>query len=303
MARPMTAAEMRAAMKKWNVQYREFPNWSTRTRPGPFVDVRGVVIHHTGSDSQSDGYLKWLFTEGRASEGIPAPLANVSTDMDGDVWVGAIGRANHAGKGSSRTLGHVTAEDYSGYRTELAPGPDDTDGNAHFYGNEVRYDGGQQMTSKQYASAVRWAAAICDHYGWSALSVIGHREWTARKNDPGKCLMNQFRSDVAALLKAGPKPAVTDVTLPSTEDDMPLTTADLDAVQARAYKANSDYAVAFWVSPNGTGTAIRNLLAAMKVQLDRIEDDVDGAAATQALLEKLDANVEALRAEAQGPKA
>ena len=88
------------------------------------------------------------------------------------------------------------------------------------------------------------------------------------------------------------------VTPDTTEDDMPLTTADLDAVQARAYKANSDYAIAFWVSEKGTGTAIRNLLAAMKQQLDRIEDDTDGAAATAALLEKIDASVETLKAEA-----
>lgn len=226
MARPMTAAEMRTALKKWNVQFREYPNWSTRTRPGAFVDIRGVVIHHTGSDIQSDDYLKWLFTQGRASEGIPAPLCHVSTDMDGDVWIGAIGRANHAGKGSSATLKHVTEEDY-GYLAELHPGPDNTDGNAHFYGNEVRYDGGQPMTTKQYASAVRWAAAICDHYGWSAQSVIGHREWSSRKNDPGKCPMNKFRVDVAALLKAGPKPAVqTTDAPPKGPTDMPLTEAE-----------------------------------------------------------------------------
>lgn len=199
----MTAAETRTAMKKWSVQYREFPNWPTRTRPGAFTDVRGVMIHHTGSDAQSDDYLKWLFTVGRPTEGIPAPLCNVSTDMDGDVWLGAIGRANHAGKGSSATLAKVTSEDYPN-AVEIKPGPDNIDGNAHFYGNEVRYDGGQPMTAKQYASAVRWAAAICDHYGWSAQSVIGHREWTTRKSDPGKCPMNKFRADVAALLRTGP---------------------------------------------------------------------------------------------------
>lgn len=130
------------------------------------------------------------------------------------------------------------------------------------------------------------------------LSKAGHY---CHANVPGNDHGDPGAISPTKLFAAAPK-ATTDVTPrppASTEDDMPLTTADLDAVQARAYKANSDYAVAFWVSPNGTGTAIRNLLAAMKVQLDRIEDDVDGAAATQALLEKLDANVEALRAEAQ----
>lgn len=206
MARPMTADQMLAAMKKWKVQVREYPGWRTRGRPastGPFNDVRAVMIHHTGNDAgQSDAYLRFLFVDGRAD--LPAPLCHASTDMDGDLHLGAIGRANHAGQGSGAVLAKVSAENHPGFTAELHAGPDSTDGNAHFYGNEVRYDGGQPMTAKQYDSAVRWAAAICDFHKWSALSVIGHREWTTRKPDPGHCPMNKFRSDVAARLKAGP---------------------------------------------------------------------------------------------------
>jgi hypothetical protein len=205
MAMPMTADQMVAQMKKWNVPYKEYAGWRTRRRPGAFTDIRGVIIHHTGSDAgQSDGYLDFLFKTGRPESGIPGPLCHVATDMDGDLHLGAIGRANHAGKGSSSTLAKVTTENYPGYAAEIRAGSDNTDGNAHFYGNEVRYDGGQPMTAKQYDAAVRWAAAICDFYGWSALSVIGHREWTTRKPDPGNCPMNKFRADVAALLKSGP---------------------------------------------------------------------------------------------------
>lgn len=294
-------------MAKWNVPVKYYKGWETRGRRA-FGDVHGIVIHHTGSDSQSDDYLNFLFNVGRPADKIPAPLCNVSTDMDGDVWVGAALVANHAGAGSSRTRDHVINEDYAGYTSELKPGPDDmvgNDSNGMYYGNEVRFDGGQPMTSKQWNAAVLWAAAICDHHGWSGKSVIGHREHSSRKPDPGSTRMYAFRAAVNVRLIAGPPGTSTDVTPKppaSTEDDMPLTTADLDAVQARAYKANSDYAVAFWVSPNGTGTAIRNLLSAMKLQLDRIEDDVDGAAATQALLEEIDANVELLKAEALDPK-
>jgi hypothetical protein len=285
MARPMTAAEWRTAMNKWGVQWREYPNWATRTRPGDFTDIRGVVIHHTGSDIQSDNYLKWLFTVGRASEGIPAPLCHVSTDMDGDVWVGAIGRANHAGKGSSSTLNAVTAENYRGFSAEIGPGPDDTDGNAHFYGNEVRYDGGQPMTDKQHTSAVRWAAAICDHYGWSALSVIGHREWSSRKNDPGLCPMTKFRADVAALLKAGPptKPAPT----PTATTGGSMAIQDTTEYKA-AYQANVDYNRALWGEGGTAGEFqqrtdarildVVNRLEDIKNRLIRIEADTDKAA-------------------------
>ena len=278
MARPMSKAEWLAAMKKWNVPVKWYPGWDTRGRPGDFTSINGVIIHHTGSDSQADGYLDFLFKTGRASEGIPAPLCHVSTDMDGDLWVGAIGRANHAGKGSSTVLNHVIAEDYKGYQSpELRPGPDNTDGNAHFYGNEVRYDGGQQMTVKQFTSAARWAAAICDHYGWSALSVIGHREWSGRKPDPGMCSMYTFRAAVAALLKAGPviqKPQTTDVggTVART-----LTDDDLAAIGAVVKFQNEDYGRRLWALDTGTGKRqVIDVLADHTQRLQRIEDDTDG---------------------------
>jgi hypothetical protein len=60
------------------------------------------------------------------------------------------------------------------------------------------------MSTAAYRTALLHAAAICDFYGWSALSVIGHKEHTRRKDDPGHCLMNRFRTDLAAVLRAGP---------------------------------------------------------------------------------------------------
>jgi hypothetical protein len=238
MAKPMTPAQIRAAMIKWKVPYREYSGWASRGRDpehGPFGPVNGIVIHHTGSDGQSDSYLKFLAVDGRGD--LPAPLCNVSTDMDGDLWLIAQGRANHAGSGSSTVLAHVVSEDYAGYKSELGAGPDTTDGNAHFYGNEVRYDGGQPMSAKQYVSATRWAAAVCDFHGWSALAIIGHREWTRRKPDPGKCPMNKFRTDVAALLKAGPAGGTTTPSKPPTVTPKPPVPEDneMTADEYRAY--------------------------------------------------------------------
>lgn len=204
MSRPMNDDQMLAALRKWKVPFKEYPGWRTRGRPGAFSDVRGVIVHHTGSDSQSDDYLDFLFQKGRKEEGIPGPLCHVSTDMDGDLHLGAIGRANHAGRGSSATLAKVTAENYSGYTSEIRAGADNIDGNAHYYGNEVRYDGGQPMTPLARRTALLHAAAICDFHDWSALAVIGHREHSLRKPDPGRNPMTAFRVDLAAILKAGP---------------------------------------------------------------------------------------------------
>jgi hypothetical protein len=207
----MTPDQFLGALRKWSVQVKEFPGWRTRTRPYSFDSVNGVVIHHTGSDAQSESYDEWLFTVGRPDEGIPGPLAHATIDFDGDFHLGAAGTANHAGKGSSATLSKVVNENYDGYSAEIKPGSDNTNGNTHFYGFEVKYDGDQPMTPQQYRTAVLAAAAICDFYGWSALSVIGHREWTGRKNDPGNNPMTKFRADVAAALKAGPPGAAKPV--------------------------------------------------------------------------------------------
>ena len=271
MATPMTKAQWEAAMKKWGVPVKYYSGWATRGRPGAFSSINGIIIHHTGSDSQSDDYLKFLFVTGRPADGIPGPLCQVSTDMDGDVWVGAAGRANHAGRGSSATLNEVVTESYKGYSSELKPGADNTDGNAHFYGNEVRFDGGQPMTDKQWNAAVLWAAAICDHYGWSALSVIGHREWSSRKPDPGSTKMYAFRAAVAARLKAGPAKTPTE-DLMATLDTIQTAVNGLRSEEADRYQVYTDrheYVVARL-------SQVDDALADVKDRLTRIEGFVDG---------------------------
>jgi hypothetical protein len=200
----MTADQLVGALRKWGVKFKEYPGWRTRGRPGGITDARGIMLHHTGSNSQSDDYLNFLFVRGRPEDGIPGPLANVATDLDGDLHLGAVGRANHAGSGSLSTLNHVMAEDYRGYAAELQPGPDGVNGNMYYYGNEIRYDGARAMSAAAYRASLLYTAAICDFHGWSALSVIAHREHTRRKADPGFCPMNKFRTDLAAVLRAGP---------------------------------------------------------------------------------------------------
>jgi len=291
-ASPMTPAQWRAQAKKWGVDWNEYQGWTTRKRPGTFAPV-GIVIHHTGSDSgqNSTSYDHFLFVEGRPAEGIPGPLCQATDEMDGDVIQGAIGRANHAGSGSSRTLAVVKADKASLTGT-IKPGPDDTNGNGWLYGIEVKFDGGQPMTAKQYDSVVRWCAAICDFYGWTAGSIIGHKEWSSRKPDPGSTDMAKFRRDVNARLKAGPgtpKPP----SLPSGAV-MSLTQTDLTNVNVASYNANARYGRDFWVSPSGTGTYIRKQITGIqadaadaKAKVTELESKVDGLQASVTRLEGL----------------
>lgn len=293
MAKAMTASQTIAQMKKWGVPYREYHGWETRGR-GPMGDVHGIIIHHTGSDAQSDSYLRFLAVDGRGD--LPAPLCNVSTDMDGDLWLIATARANHAGGGSSITMQHVINEDYAGsaYKAELKPGPDNLGGtycNGSYYGNEVRYDGGQPMTAKQFDSAVRWAAAVCDFHGWSAQSVIGHREHTRRKPDPGHCPMYQFRLAVSRLLAAGPHPQDTPKPPTPAKDMIDMAT---EAEVAKAVETGIREYLGDFYNPavGGTGAAMR---AEAKANAQAIVDATKAASDAQvAAIDRLTAAVEAL---------
>jgi hypothetical protein len=272
MAAPMTAAQWRTQMKKWGVDWAEYPGWTTRKRPGSFAPV-GIVIHHTGSDGgqNSPSYDRFLFVEGRPAEGIPGPLCQAADEMDGDVIQGAIGRANHAGSGSSRTLAAIKADNVS-LTAQVRPGADDTNGNGWLYGIEVKFDGGQPMTAKQYDSVVRWAAAICDFYGWSGGSVVGHKEWSSRKPDPGSTDMAKFRRDVNARLKAGPTikkpPSISEGAV------MALSNTDLTNVNIAAYNANARYGKDFWTAPSGTGTYMRRQITNTQAAVDGLRAEV-----------------------------
>lgn len=280
MATQMTPAQMVAAFTKWHVDLRLYPGYATRGYgPGSISDAEGIVIHHTGSDSQSDSYLDFLFVQGRGD--VPPPLCNWSTDMDGDLWLGAAERANHAGMGSSATLAKVkSGGTYDWRNTTIRPGPDDINGNSRYYGNEVRFDGGQPMTRAQWVTVILSCAAVCDFHGWGAWRVIGHKEHTTRKPDPGSTAMYMIRRDVDAALKAGPG------NWPVKQEDEDVTPAQMqelkDFIEARtqAYAiANNDY--------------VRQVLASTsKALLDEINEVDDETAVSVAAA--LDAEFKAL---------
>lgn len=241
----MNSTEVQAAFKKWNVPVQYLDGYATRGRPdstagGPMDDVKGLIIHHTADENQSASYVNWLFTVGRSD--LPAPLANFATNKKGITIVGALGKANHAGAGSAGVLNLVISEDYNGFEEELKGG-NTVNGNPLFYGNEVMYRGveGYHMTPEQYDGVVRMSAAICDHHGWSAKSVIGHREWSSTKIDPGYIFMYELRKDIQALLDAGPggttpPPVVTEPEPPVIVQPEPP--KDIDVLNPASYPPN-----------------------------------------------------------------
>lgn len=197
MATPMTAAEWRRTLKREGARFHCESGWTTHNRnhKGHWGPVHGVMIHHTAGVSSLE-----LVRKGTAD--LPGPLAHAHLSKAGLVTMVSHGRANHAGRGSQRAYERVVAD----LPVPSKPDPDEVDGNVHFYGIEIenRGDGEDPYPLAQYAQAVKWAAAICRHHGWTEDSVIGHKEWTRRKIDPSFD-MDRFRRDVAALLAREPQ--------------------------------------------------------------------------------------------------
>ncbi|MBK3625910.1 N-acetylmuramoyl-L-alanine amidase [Streptomyces sp. MBT49] len=220
MATPLTAAAVLTALRAEGVTVVEVGNWRTHNREGHgnWGPVHGVVVHHTVTSGTASSVA--ICRDGYA--GLPGPLCHGVIDKTGTVHLVGWGRTNHAGKGDGDVLQAVIDE-----RALPAPNDMDTDGNAHFYGFECINlgDGQDPWPAAQLEAMVRAVAALCRAHGWSAASVIGHKEWTNTKNDPRGFTMADFRAAVAERLArpAGsgtpaPDPAPT---TPSQEADVP----------------------------------------------------------------------------------
>lgn len=197
MATPMTAAEWISALGKGVVPFSLDEGWTkhNRNHRGPWGPVNGVMIHHTAGTNSLE-----LLRKGTPD--LPGPLAHAHLSKGGRVTMVSSGRANHAGAGSQAVYDRVVAD----LPVHGKPGRDTVDGNAHFYGIEIENlgNGRDLYPVAQYDAAVGWATAVCRHHGWTADSVIGHKEWTGRKIDPSFD-MDRFREDVADDLRRGPR--------------------------------------------------------------------------------------------------
>ncbi|MEV7197186.1 peptidoglycan-binding protein [Streptomyces sp. NPDC093510] len=177
MATPLTSDALVRALRGEGVRMREHGNWRTHNRnhKGAWGPVHGVMLHHTaGRDS--------LALCRRGMPDLPGPLCLGLITKDGTLHLVGHGRTNHAGNGSTAVLDAVRRSKTLPSR----PGPDAVDGNARFYGFEIENlgNGRDPFPAVQLDTVERLSAALCRAHGWSAASVIGHKEWTRRKIDP-----------------------------------------------------------------------------------------------------------------------
>lgn len=197
MSTPMTPTEWKTAIKRAGLsgatKYRS--GWEKAGRDAatgkPFGPVHGVVIHHTaGTNSLA------LVATGRPD--LPGPLAHAHLDKSGVITMLSAHRTNHVGTVARNAYDAMLNESHT-HPTPAKSEP--IDGNDSTYGIEIenRGDGKDPYPSVQYDNAARWAAGICLHHGWTADSVVGHKELTTRKIDPSFS-MTAFRTLVAKYL-------------------------------------------------------------------------------------------------------
>ncbi|MFF7415584.1 peptidoglycan-binding protein [Streptomyces lydicus] len=199
MATPLTADRLVAALRAEGVKVIEYGKWRTHNRAGhgAWGPLNGVMIHHTVT-SGTDASVRICY-DGYAD--LPGPLCHGVIAKNGDVYLVGNGRANHAGLGDDDVLAAVVAE-----RKLPTTNENNVDGNAHFYGFECVNlgNGADPWPAEQLDAIERVSAAICRAHGWSAASVIGHKEWTNTKVDPRGFSMTTMRERVDRRL--GTKP-------------------------------------------------------------------------------------------------
>ncbi|MEU9310078.1 peptidoglycan-binding protein [Streptomyces sp. NPDC048256] len=195
MANPLSADALVSALRAEGVTVVEHSGWRTNNRnhKGSWGPVNGVIVHHTVTSGTGNSVS--LCFDGHSA--LPGPLCHGVIAKDGTVHLVGNGRANHAGSGDGDVLKAVIAE-----QALPAPNENDTDGNVHFYGFECVNlgDGKDPWPAVQLEAMVRASAALCRAHGWSAASVIGHKEWTSKKIDPRGFTMADFRARVATRL-------------------------------------------------------------------------------------------------------
>ena len=149
-------------LRKAGLKVVEIDGWRTRGRPvstGEFKPV-GSLNHHTGAkdvlnDAADDlAYANWLFKTGRSD--LPPPLCQLSLSLEGVVYVGASGRANHAGV--ARPSGSVAGGD----------------GNALYVGTEWMLSGTQAIPKTMYDAGVKLNGVLLDVLKSSEQAVSCH---------------------------------------------------------------------------------------------------------------------------------
>lgn len=225
----MLLTDLPQAVAKSGLPVVEVGGWRTRGH-GALAAVETIVCHHTATPSTAPGDYPSLaiVRDGRAD--LSGPLCNLGLGRSGTVYIVAAGVAFHAGD--------VWTESQD---------------NWHSIGIEAEHNGITPWPPELVDAYARLCAALADHYGLTVARVQGHKEVAkpaGRKTDPNFD-MTSFRARVTAHL----------------EDDMPLSTEDLDKVRAIVREEIDATRV-----PSADGKTTQKLSAAVQRLLKLVKD-------------------------------
>lgn len=180
-------------LRAWGVDVEEFGGWRDRGH-GDFGEIRGVVMHHTGSFGETPNGIANHPTLGLCSQ--------IYLGRTGKAVICGAGIAWHAGPGGG--IGWLP----------------DGDANRFTIGIEAANDGGGRAPGRrdawsveQYEAYTTIVAAILWFLGHNADRVIMHKTWAGAaqgKWDPGGLELGEVRRDVQAKIDAGP-PGARDI--------------------------------------------------------------------------------------------
>lgn len=144
----------------------------------------GIVVHHTASNKYAnpDNVIAMCI---RGVNKVPGPLYNYLIKGDGTIVKLTTSKikANHAGRGLQSVLTRIQKNlPVLGNAENLGR----ITANSRFIGVSIINDGlGEKVPETQMDALVDLCAFLCDGHKWNpGVSVIGHKEWTARKVDP-----------------------------------------------------------------------------------------------------------------------
>jgi len=214
-------------------KFKLYLGYKARARStGGFNDIRGIVMHHDADNTsgEDDWVLKYEY-----ETAIDGPIGNFHVQRDGDVWFGAAGASNHAGRGGPVNTSRGTVPL--------------NQGNLYLIGIEASNNGvGEVWPKVMMESYLILVTVLCKTFSLDPFTdIYGHWTWVepscpGRKIDPrgptpsypkiggtsgtNKWNMQEVRKEVNARL----------VTSPPKPPEEPVTQEDIDKIAEAVWK-------------------------------------------------------------------
>lgn len=167
-------------LRRRGVTVHEWPGWQSRGNGTTDLNVKGIILHHTGS---AYGFAYPELVESSQAWADGGALCNFAGNEDGSLTVIAAGLAYHAGGG------------YGPNQGPLAPYANNR--NYYTVGLEIVYPGSKAMRQAQYDTAVALSRVVVDLFaGGNAEYARAHAEVNGigyeGKWDPGRGVGTEF---------------------------------------------------------------------------------------------------------------